>query len=95
MSLRVLSKEEEIEGNRAAFEKLNYGDLIRFYTLESNPIFKSIEHYAIVVRKLDDEAVHIIEFDKLNKEQIITGGVCLSITRSVHEMSCLGILNKD
>ena len=79
--LRVLSKEEELEGRREAFAKLKPASLfdlgqVRFF---------------IAVKKIDEKLWEVIELTETNKKKIISGQSCEHSNLHFDEMDCLNL----
>jgi len=79
--LRVLSKEEELEGRREAFEKLKPGSLFDL----------GQERFFIAVKKLDEKVWGVIELTETNKKQIVSGQPCEHSSLHFDDMVCINL----
>lgn len=79
--LRVLSREEELQGRREAFAKLKPGSLFDL----------AQERFFIAVKKMDEKVWEVIELTATNKKKFISGEPCAHSTLHFDHMGCLNL----
>jgi hypothetical protein len=79
--LRVLSKEEELEGRKRNFARIKPGSLFNL----------GMERFFIAVKKIDDQVWEVIELSQANKKKIISNQPCEHTTLHFDEMHCLNL----
>jgi len=79
--LRVLSKEEELQGRREAFAKLKPGSLFDL----------AQERFFIAVKKIDEKVWQVIELTQANKKKLISGQQCEHSCLHFDDMDCLNL----
>jgi hypothetical protein len=79
--LRVLSREEELQGRREAFAKLKPGSLFDL----------AQERFFIAVKKRDDHVWEVIELTEANKQKLVAGQPCAHSSLHFDDMACLNL----
>lgn len=79
--LRVLSREEELEGRHEAFAKLKPGSLFDL----------GQERFFIAVKKIDEKVWEVIELTEINKKKITSGQPCEHSNLHFNDMDCLNL----
>jgi hypothetical protein len=79
--LRVLSKEEELQGRGEAFARLKPGSLFDLGQLR----------FFIAVKKIDEKVWEVIELTEANKKKLISGQPCEHSNLHFDDMVCLNL----
>jgi hypothetical protein len=79
--LRVLSKEEELQGRREGFAKLDPGSLFDL----------AQERFFIAAKRIDEKAWEVIELTEANKKMIVSGQPCKRSSLHFDDMVCLNL----
>lgn len=83
--LRVLSKEEELEGRKRNFARIRQDSLFDL----------GGERFFIAVKRIDEQVWEVIELSEANREKIIRNQPCEATTLHFDEMRCLNIKTKE
>jgi len=88
MSMRVLTPEEELEGRKERFGRIQTGTI--FYLGEAEG-----ERYFLTVDRTHDTTLEVIELNRANRLRIINGMEPVRSTLTFDQMHCLNVPKQD